>query len=217
MSQSTIIHPINPFVAIIDNFIPDHICDEIIELAKEEGMQRSGVGDNAENPQYDYRRTSSGVFLDYTHVPVATFLFKAANELKVRPEQAEKLQVVSYDLGEEYAPHHDAFEFDSKQLHEGGGQRVATALLYLNTPLEGGATEFPQLPVNAHEPGYEILAKKGRCVFFTTTFLGTTAQHPWSLHGSTPVIRGEKYACNLWFRQGQRFKMKTPFDKSKNE
>ena len=67
------------------------------------------------------------------------------------------------------------------------------------------------------EPGYEILAKKGRCVFFTTTFLGTTAQHPWSLHGSTPVIRGEKYACNLWFRQGQRFKMKTPFDKSKSE
>ena len=74
MSQSTIIHPINPFVAIIDNFIPDHICDEIIELAKEQGMERSGVGDNAENPQYDYRRTSSGVFLDYTHVPVATFL-----------------------------------------------------------------------------------------------------------------------------------------------
>ena len=55
------------------------------------------------------------------------------------------------------------------------------------------------------------------CKFIGKLVNKTTSQHPWSLHGSTPVIRGEKYACNLWFRQGQRFKMKTPFDKSKNE
>jgi len=213
----TILHAINPFVSVIDNFISDETCNEIIKLAQEKGMNRSGVGDDGANPQYDYRRTSSGVFINFNEKPAAEFLFKASAQLKVRPETAEQLQVVSYDLGEEYAPHHDAFPTDSKQLQEHGGQRVATALLYLNTPLEGGATSFPYLPVNPDGPGYEVMAKKGRCVFFTTTFLGQPGQHPYSLHGSTPVIRGEKYACNLWFRQHQRFEMKLPDSMVKND
>ena len=56
---------INPFVSVIDNFISDETCNEIIKLAQEKGMNRSGVGDDGANPQYDYRRTSSGVFINF--------------------------------------------------------------------------------------------------------------------------------------------------------
>ena len=202
-----IIHPINPFVCVIDNFFPPEKCDKIIKLAQEKGMDRSKTGDDPENPIEDYRRTSKNVFLPFTETVVAEFLFKAANVLKVRPEQAEQLQVVTYDLGQEYGHHHDAFPAGSKQItEEPGGQRVATALMYLQAPTQGGATEFPRLPVVPDDPGYEVLPKKGRCVFFTTTFLGQDNGHPWSYHGSAPVVTGEKWACNLWFRQGQVFR-----------
>ena len=140
-------------------------------------------------------------------------MFKASAQLKVRPETAEQLQVVSYDLGEEYAPHHDAFPTDSKQLQDHGGQRVATALLYLNTPTEGGATSFPNLNGGR---GYEIQARRGRCVFFTTTFFGMQEEHPFSLHGALPLIKGRKYVANCWFRQHQRWAYKSPNDKDQN-
>ena len=219
-AQFKLIHPYNPTILVADDFFPAEKCDLLLEASQEpDFFKKSTVGDDPDKPTYDYRRTSNTGWIDYNNHTAHEFLQKASQILNVRPEQAEHLQVVKYDLGQEYAPHQDAFPMDSDQLEKenAGGQRVATALLYLNTPLESGATSFPYLPVNPDGPGYEVMAKKGRCVFFTTTFLGQPGQHPYSLHGSTPVIRGEKYACNLWFRQHQRFEMKLPDSMRKND
>ena len=75
-----------------------------------------------------------------------------------------------------------------------GGQRMVTCLLYLNDVEEGGGTPFPNLDM-------EIRAKKGRMVLFHNCHEGSTVRHPDSLHGGMPVLKGEKWACNLWFRE----------------
>jgi prolyl 4-hydroxylase len=64
--------------------------------------------------------------------------------------------------------------------------------MYLNTPLRGGATVFP----DAH---YEVFPVKGNAVFFSYD-----RPHPMtrSLHGGAPVLEGEKWVATKWLRQG---------------
>jgi len=35
---------------------------------------------------------------------------------------------------------------------------------------------------------------------FSNTYIGTQVKDPTSLHSADPVIKGEKWAVNLWFR-----------------
>jgi hypothetical protein len=54
--------------------------------------------------------------------------------------QSEALQVVRYLKGEFYHEH-----YDNKETLPGTPiKRSATAIVYLNTPAEGGATVFPR-------------------------------------------------------------------------
>ena len=77
---------------------------------------------------------------------------------------------------------------------EVGGQRITTALAYLNDVDAGGATDFPEI-------GISIKPNKGDVVIFNNCIEGTTEIHPKSLHAGSPVISGEKWAVNLWFRE----------------
>lgn len=71
---------------------------------------------------------------------------------------------------------------------------MVTCLLYLNDVAEGGGTAFPNLDM-------EIRPKKGRMLLFHNCHQGSTVIHPDSLHGGLPVLKGEKWACNFWFRE----------------
>jgi prolyl 4-hydroxylase len=73
-----------------------------------------------------------------------------------------------------------------------GGQRVASVVMYLNTPSCGGATTFP-------DAKFEVGAIKGNAVFFSYD-----RPHPMtrSLHGGAPVTEGEKWVATKWLREG---------------
>ena len=64
---------------------------------------------------------------------------------------AESYQVVYYTGGTEYNDHHDAFDHETEEGRKHltrGGQRIYTALGYLNDVEEGGATEFRDLNIS---------------------------------------------------------------------
>ena len=46
-----------------------------------------------------------------------------------------------------------------------------------------------------------IQAKKGRLLIFHNTYPNTNIRHELSEHAGMPVIKGEKYAFNLWFKE----------------
>ena len=75
-----------------------------------------------------------------------------------------------------------------------GGQRVVTALAYLNDVIEGGETVFPNLDKS-------VTPEKGKIVIFHLCKKGTYEPNPDALHGGMPVTKGEKWAFNLWFRE----------------
>ncbi|HRO82176.1 MAG TPA: 2OG-Fe(II) oxygenase, partial [Alicycliphilus denitrificans] len=109
-------------------------------------------------------------------------------------ENGEGLQVLHYRPGAEYKPHYDYFdpaEPGTPRLLRRGGQRVATLVIYLNDPVRGGGTTFPDVPL-------EIGPRQGNAVFFSYG-----RAHPGSrtLHGGAPVIEGEKWIATKWLRE----------------
>ena len=75
---------------------------------------------------------------------------------------AEQYQLVYYDKAGEYKAHFDSFDYqteEGKKNWEPGGQRLLTAIAYLNDVEDGGGTDFPEL-------GFNIDARKG-CIDFS--------------------------------------------------
>ena len=109
-------------------------------------------------------------------------------------DHGEGMQVLHYGPGAEYKPHHDYFDPTAPgtpAIVARGGQRVASLVMYLNTPTAGGATVFPEI-------GLEVAPVKGNAVFFSYD-----RPHPItrSLHGGAPVLKGEKWVATKWLRE----------------
>ena len=49
----------------------------------------------------------------------------------------------------------------------------------------------------------DIKPKKGKLLVFENTYKNTGIKHELSEHCGCPVIQGEKYAFNLWFRENK--------------
>jgi prolyl 4-hydroxylase len=108
----------------------------------------------------------------------------------------EPLQLLHYPPGGEYVPHHDyfdpAFEGVAPLLAQ-GGQRVATMVMYLREPEEGGDTYFPELEMS-------VRPRKGSAVYFEYWNLRGELDGR-CLHAGMPVIRGDKWIATKWLRQ----------------
>lgn len=188
---------ITPLVCYFDDFITEEERLHIISLASD-SIQPSTVchpGDKVESVT-DPGRTSSHTFIPLTQdKTIMNIVAKIARFANLHPGTAEPMQVVRYEVGEEYKPHYDAWDFDSQKSWQGNsGQRILTALIYLNEVEDGGNTIFPNLNI-------EVDPRPGRIVFFHNVWPGNPNRHPQSLHGGTPVIQGTKWACNVWFRE----------------
>ena len=140
-------------------------------------------------------RTSSGTsFQRGQHALCATIEARIARMLDWPVENGEGLQVLRYGVGAEYRPHYDYFDPALPGSHaelQRGGQRVASLVMYLNTPECGGATTFPDVH-------FEVGAVRGNAVFFSYD-----RAHPMtrSLHGGAPVVAGEKWVATKWLRE----------------
>jgi len=113
-------------------------------------------------------------------------------------ERFEPCSFVCYGPGEEYKPHVDFFSDEQIAANERfrrdyGGQRIATFLLYLRAPLEGGETRYL-------DPGVNVVGETGMGVpHYNVTTDG--AQDPASRHSGTPIVRGEKWLWRSTLRQ----------------
>jgi|TARA_B100001146_G_C16189895_1_gene438610 prolyl 4-hydroxylase len=189
----------NPTIMVWDNFMGEPECKQLIKDINDNVQWTRGrvtTGDEG-NDELHHARTNQMGWLDYQKSPTAChFLLKASQLTQLHYTQAEQIQALHYELGEEYDAHLDAFPIDTDKGKAGAGipgNRVATLLLYLNDVADGGATVFTTL-------GKGIQPKTGRCVLFSNTVIGTQIPDEKTRHQAQPVLAGEKYALNLWFR-----------------
>ena len=186
----------DPCVVVFEDFLSEAEIDSLLKAARSK-LQQALVSDDRSGVE-SQGRTGSNCWIAHGHDDVLAGLsLRVAEIVGIPLENAESFQVVYYGETEQYAPHFDAWDAATERGQRcmaRGGQRMVTCLMYLNNPGEGGGTSFPDLDM-------EVRARRGRMVLFHNCHEGSTVRNPKSLHGGMPVIQGEKWACNLWFRE----------------
>jgi len=120
---------------------------------------------------------------------------RVASMLDMPTDFVEGLQLVRYHRGEQYGPHVDWGRAQDASLWL-GGQRTATALIYLNTLPQGcgGETVFDDL-------GLKVSPSAGTAVLWPNVDANGVPQ-PLVQHRAMPVLCDEtKYAVNVWVRE----------------
>ena len=194
----------DPLVWVVDDFVTEVEREHIVEIAARR-MTEAKVSRFGENALSE-KRTGSVAWVKHDQTPIVRGLVKRVSDLVAVPaNHSESLQVIHYGETQEYRPHYDAWDINTAKGREKtavGGNRAVTVLMYLNEVAGGGGTSFPNLDI-------EVAAVPGRMCIFHDLYPDSSERHVDSLHGGTPVIAGEKWACNLWFRE-QRYQKKAP-------
>ncbi|KAJ4871791.1 2-oxoglutarate (2OG) and Fe(II)-dependent oxygenase superfamily protein [Raphanus sativus] len=198
-----------PRAFLYHNFLTNEECEHLISLAKP-SMKRSKVVDVKSGGSKDSRvRTSSGTFLKRGQDELVEEIENRISDFTFIPvENGEGLQVLHYEVGQKYEPHHDYFSDDYNVKR--GGNRIATVLMYLSDVEEGGETVFPAAKGNVSDvpwwnelsqcgkEGLSVLPKKRDALLFWSARPDATLD-PSSLHGGCPVIKGNKWSSTKWF------------------
>ena len=188
---------LNPLIYTIDNFITDEECDHFINLSKNK-LQRAFVADDA-GPSISSGRTGQNYWIPHLTDTITKTVADRISDLVDYPlKNAESFQLIYYDTMQCYNSHLDGWKFDnsekSRRCLESGGQRMITALVYLNNVESGGNTKFTKLNLN-------VAPLKGRLLVFHNCIKGTNIVNDLSEHSGCHVLEGNKYAFNMWFRQ----------------
>lgn len=186
----------SPRIVLLEGMLSADECDELIKDAEPTLARSTVVHSTSGSGVVDDVRTSDSADINFIDSPITDRLNRRIEALTGIPvEHGEKLQVLRYGRGGEYKPHHDFFDpeipGDAVQL-EGGGQRIATVIVYLNDVIAGGETAFPQV-------GLEITPKKGCALYFGYGTSATDVDYR-SLHAGRPVLAGNKWIATKWLR-----------------
>jgi len=200
-----------PHVHTVDDFLDYDTCLHFIQIAS--GKLKQALVSHGQKGEISQGRTGKNCWISHSHdditLNVAT---KIANHVGLPLVNAESYQIIYYDKNQEYRNHCDSWPHDgsekSRRCMRLGGQRMITALCYLNNVKKGGNTRFTRLKI-------DVTPKAGRLLVFHNVYKDSNKRHPMSEHAGCPVEEGEKWAFNLWFRE-DNFK-KIVYDPPRNK
>jgi prolyl 4-hydroxylase len=191
-----LVHHDNPRITTVDGLASGHECAHLIALAERQLARGQVSGDDGGFESTG--RTGSTAWIPHnTDETTQALCDRIANLVGMPLTHAESIQIVHYSPTQEYRPHFDAYNLlteRGRRATRAGGQRMVTALLYLNDDFANGTTQFPKLDI-------EVEPNTGRLLVFDNCVPDTVTIHPNSLHAGMPVADGEKWAANLWFHE----------------
>lgn len=198
-----------PRTVYFPNFATTEQCQSIIENARSK-LKPSTLalrkGETAESTKGV--RTSSGTFIsasDDITGALDSVEEKIARVTMMPRNHGEAFNILRYEIGQRYVSHYDAFNPAEYGPQE--SQRIASFLLYLSDVEEGGETMFPFEHGSSSDVGYDykgcgglkVKPRRGDGLLFYSVFPNGTIDQT-SLHGSCPVINGEKWVATKWIR-----------------
>ncbi|GMH14824.1 hypothetical protein Nepgr_016665 [Nepenthes gracilis] len=201
-----------PRTVYFPKFATSEQCESIIDMAKQK-LKPSNLalreGETEESTKGV--RTSSGMFISAAEDKTGVLDFieeKIARATMIPRKHGEEFNILRYEVGQKYNSHYDAF--NPAEYGPQKSQRVASFLLYLSDVEEGGETIFPFENGNIDTDydfvkctGLKVKPRRGDGLLFYSLFLNGTID-PASLHGSCPVIKGEKWVATKWIRNEEQ-------------
>ena len=185
----------SPYVLTIEDFLSNDEIRALISTVK--GWQRStdsgeinSLGQSGSKLSEGRTSSTSWCDGDCESNPHVTSVYKKIEEMVNIPRSYyESFQVLRYELGQKYEPHHDYGQGDK---YSAAGPRILTFFLYLSDVDEGGETQFPAL-------GLSVKPKKGRAVLWPSVFdHDLHLRDARTMHEAQPIVSGRKFAANTW-------------------
>jgi predicted 2-oxoglutarate/Fe(II)-dependent dioxygenase YbiX len=186
-----------PRIRMLDGFVSPEVCAWLIGIGQDRLTQAQVYDTRTGGAALHATRTNSAFELSIVDVDLVTVLVRAriAAAAAVPVGAFEPPQLLHYAVGQTFGRHYDYLDVSkpgyAKNVAE-HGQRVLTALIYLNDGYEGGETSFPKA-------GIEIRARAGDGVMFANVDRANAAD-PMSLHAGEPPTSGEKWIFSQWIR-----------------
>lgn len=188
----------DPVIQLYHDFLTEKECRHLIQLAQSKLAESTVVSSTNQYTKSLDRTSKSATLYASTDPLVVEIMNRASLFMHVPPSHIEPLQVVRYRPGEYFRPHYDFFDMKTdsgKKLASGGGQRVMTMFVYLNsmpTEEKSSCTVFPKLSLS-------IKPKQGAALFFRNTDLLGHEDYQ-TLHGGESPTTGIKFGLNIWAR-----------------
>ncbi|TMW48452.1 hypothetical protein DOY81_006471 [Sarcophaga bullata] len=198
---------LDPYVIFIHDVISEHQMEVIKEQAQPH-MKRSTVyATDGSHTEVTYYRTSKTAWFKYDqHKYTQQWLQHVKHVTGLNVDHAEDLQIANYGMGGHYEPHFDFFTEDLN-INEEEGNRISTAIFYLEDVEEGGGTAFPFLNLL-------VKPRKGSMLFWYNLHASGDRDYR-TKHAACPVLKGSKWIANVWLRELDQFAAR-PCDLSRN-
>ncbi|MGG3449164.1 prolyl hydroxylase family protein [Domibacillus aminovorans] len=194
MKKPAIVLCDDPFIACYEQVVTEIECLQLRELARNQLKPATIIGPSG--LQVSNFRISDSTWFSHDSYEIVRQVSERMASIIGKPlHHAEKLQIARYKVGGKFGEHLDCYDPLSKagkHYIDQNGQRLYTALLYLNTVKEGGETFFSEL--NVH-----VTPSEGTLLIFENCKKNTNESNPLSRHGARPVNEGEKWIATLWF------------------
>lgn len=186
----------NPNIAVLAGILSAEECEQLIGLSQGKLQRSTVVEKHTGKVEVSAVRLSDGCHFERGENALIQKLERRIAAFTGIPiEQGEPLQILHYNPGGEYLPHHDYFhhaETGSAQHLQRGGQRIATMVIYLSHVAQGGETYFPELE-------FTVKPHPGNAVYFEYVN-GAGQLDSRCLHAGLPVALGDKWIATKWFR-----------------
>ncbi|KAL3499510.1 hypothetical protein ACH5RR_038603 [Cinchona calisaya] len=199
-----------PRAIIYHNFLSKEECESLINISTPLVQPSTIIQLPSRRKIKDtIFRTGSITFLTRGHDKTVSEIEKRIADITSIPaENGEGLQILHYEAGQKFSPHHDYYIDEYNRRN--GGQRIATVIMYLSDVEEGGETVFPEAKGNISaipcwnqmfrgQRGLVVKPKRGDALLLWSTKPDGTLDFS-TLHGSCPVIRGNKWSSTKWMR-----------------
>jgi len=193
-----------PRAFLFENFLTHKEADHLIALATPFLTTSLVSDDDTGELMLSKERTSTSTFLNRTQDDVIKAIEERIAQITYLPvENQEPFEVLHYGLHQKAQDHYDYFH-DNVSIAN-GGQRVATALMYLADVEKGGETAFFDPDVTWSDKhclakaAYHVKPRKGDVLLFWNAQPDGSVD-TYSLHGSCPVTKGDKWTATKWIR-----------------
>lgn len=190
----------DPFIGCYEKVVTQTECRQLIDLAQN-NLQPATVIGKSRLEISPSRKSDNTWFQHYSNKVVQQICERISSIVEYPLNYAEQLQIARYQVGGKFNPHFDTFDpltQVGKTLLSQKGQRIITALLYLNNVSAGGETSFPLLNI-------QVAPSEGTLLVFENCKKNSNERHSLSIHEGCAVHEGEKWIATLWFHEKSQY------------